>query len=338
MYNLSLMPGGGAGIVNSIREWETNMCKTRLLSICVAAILIPAVILAQQPAGGMSAVDFKITVLAGEDGVNIIKKKTAVKPVVQVKDKNDLPIAGVAVVIGLGATGAFAGGSNTATVVTNANGIATAPDFRPTTQGQVTIRVSATYQGQTQTAIIHQTNFQTVAQALKAGKTPGPSQSGNASQANNASQATDSSAAAQAATAAAATGASTAGAAAAGGGHGLLIAVAAVAVVGAAAGVAYKEGLFGNSSSTNSCSQSVANNLVNAVNALDSCVQSTQVLTNCSSQGTTYANALAAFCVACGVTNIDQYVSGSVQAEVQTLQLLGASAASISAFSSSCGQ
>jgi hypothetical protein len=39
----------------------------------------------------------KIVVIEGEDGVNIIDKKTAVKPIVEVRDQNDLPVAGVPV-------------------------------------------------------------------------------------------------------------------------------------------------------------------------------------------------------------------------------------------------
>lgn len=39
-----------------------------------------------------------ITVLEGEDGVNILKTKMAVKPVVEVRDRNNLPVSGAAVV------------------------------------------------------------------------------------------------------------------------------------------------------------------------------------------------------------------------------------------------
>src|SRR5439155_20668973 len=55
-----------------------------------------------------------IKVLEGEDGVNIIQKNTAVKPVVEVRDRNNLPVAGATVVFILpdsGPSATFARGS-----------------------------------------------------------------------------------------------------------------------------------------------------------------------------------------------------------------------------------
>jgi hypothetical protein len=78
-------------------------------------------------------VGLRIVVLDGEDGVNIIKKKTAVKPVVEVRDKNDLPVAGALVVFLLprgGPGGAFAGGARELSVKTGIDGraqVATIP-------------------------------------------------------------------------------------------------------------------------------------------------------------------------------------------------------------------
>ena len=54
----------------------------------------------------------KIVVIAGEDAVNIIQQRTAVAPIVEVRDRNDLPVAGVAVVFAIRGGGAsFAGGT-----------------------------------------------------------------------------------------------------------------------------------------------------------------------------------------------------------------------------------
>lgn len=39
----------------------------------------------------------KIIVVAGEDAVNIIQQKTAVAPIVEVRDRNDNPVAGALV-------------------------------------------------------------------------------------------------------------------------------------------------------------------------------------------------------------------------------------------------
>jgi len=105
------------------------MNQSRLLPVAVTMFLIPSLVLSQQPVGGMRNSDFKINILDGEDGVNIIKKKTAVKPVIEVRDKDNLPIAGIAVGIGIGLYAVFEDGSHTATVITNSNGIATAPNL-----------------------------------------------------------------------------------------------------------------------------------------------------------------------------------------------------------------
>src|SRR5687767_1594026 len=68
------------------------------------------------------AASLKIVVIEGEDAVNIIQQKTAVAPVVEVRDRNDLPIAGVPVTFTIsgGQSAAFSGGLQQLTVTTNA--------------------------------------------------------------------------------------------------------------------------------------------------------------------------------------------------------------------------
>src|SRR5687768_11484501 len=44
---------------------------------------------------GQAQKSLKIVVIGGEDAVNIIQLNTAVDPVVEVRDENDLPVAGV---------------------------------------------------------------------------------------------------------------------------------------------------------------------------------------------------------------------------------------------------
>ena len=39
----------------------------------------------------------RIVVIAGEGSVNIVQQKTAVAPIVEVRDRNDLPVAGATV-------------------------------------------------------------------------------------------------------------------------------------------------------------------------------------------------------------------------------------------------
>ena len=178
----------------------------------------------------------KIVVVAGEDAVNIIQQRTAVAPVVEVRDRNDLPVAGVAVVFAIRGGGAsFAGGSEAATVTTNAAGRATASGLTPTGNGAIQINVTATHQGQTATASISQTNFSTVGEAARAGRTPGPSNAGAA--------------AAAGATAGVAAGAAAAGAGAGAGGGMSATTIAVIAGAGAAGAVVAAKALGGSSSS-----------------------------------------------------------------------------------------
>src|SRR5690349_4665840 len=133
-----------------------------VLAVALGSPLHAAV--AQQPG-------LRIVVVSGEDAVNIIQQKTAVAPVVEVRDRNDLPLAGVPVTFTLGGgnTAAFAGGVRTITVTTNAAGRAAASGLTPLGNGTVQINASAAFQGQTATATITQTNFATAAQASQAG-------------------------------------------------------------------------------------------------------------------------------------------------------------------------
>jgi hypothetical protein len=117
-------------------------------------------------AGGL-----KIVVIEGEDAVNIVDKKTAVKPVVEVRDRNDLPVAGAIVTFSIGGKGAtFARGAQTLTATTNAAGRAAVTALNPIGSGAVQINVQATFQGQTGAATITQTNFANAAAAARAGR------------------------------------------------------------------------------------------------------------------------------------------------------------------------
>jgi hypothetical protein len=102
----------------------------------------------------------KIVVIEGEGAVNIIQQKTAVAPVIEVRDRNNLPVPGAVVTFTIsgGKQAAFAGGSQTLTVTTNAAGRAAASAVSPLNSGAVQIQVQATFQGQTAAATIAQTN------------------------------------------------------------------------------------------------------------------------------------------------------------------------------------
>lgn len=119
----------------------------------------------------------RIVVLEGEDAVNIVQQKTAVRPLVEVRDRNNLPVAGATVTftIGGGQPAAFAGGVQTLTVTTNAAGQAAATGFNVLGPGAVQIQAQAAFQGQVATAAISQTNFATAAAASQAGASAGAS-------------------------------------------------------------------------------------------------------------------------------------------------------------------
>jgi hypothetical protein len=180
---------------------------------------------AAQPAAGAA---LRIVVIAGEDAVNVIQQKTAVAPIVEVRDKNDQPVAGVLVrFVVRGGKGATLNGQTALSITTNSAGRAVVPAFSPTTAGALQIDVTASYGGQTATATINQTTYRTAAEAAKASQTgQQPNNAGNTS-----TNATNTSASAGGGGAAGSTGA------AAGGGGGLSGTTIGLIAVGAGAGI-----------------------------------------------------------------------------------------------------
>lgn len=104
----------------------------------------------------------QILIIEGEGAINNIKQRTAREPIVEVRDENDKPIAGAAVVFTLpstGASGSFANGSQILMVTTNEQGRAVATGLRPNNfQGRFQVRVTASHQGQTASANINMQN------------------------------------------------------------------------------------------------------------------------------------------------------------------------------------
>lgn len=126
----------------------------------------------QDPSKNETQLNLHITVLEGEDGVNILKSKMAVKPVIEVRDKNNLPVADAAVMFMAPESGprvAFAHGSNTFMTTTDANGRAVVSSLKPVGRGAFKIVVKADFHGQVVTTSIAQTNYLTAAAAGVAG-------------------------------------------------------------------------------------------------------------------------------------------------------------------------
>ena len=107
----------------------------------------------------------KIVVLDGEGSINIIQQKTATAPVIEVRDQNDLPVAGAAVRFGIRSGRAAFSGARTLSVTTDGAGRAVATGFAPTGSGALQITATATFQGQTAAITIAQTTVTTAAQA-----------------------------------------------------------------------------------------------------------------------------------------------------------------------------
>jgi hypothetical protein len=107
----------------------------------------------------------KIVIIEGEDAVNIIQQKTAVAPVVEVRDRNNQPVAGAVVRFAIQGGRASFNGARTLSVTTNVAGRAAVSGLTPTTSGAFQITASAALNGQTAAVTIAQTNVMTAAQA-----------------------------------------------------------------------------------------------------------------------------------------------------------------------------
>jgi hypothetical protein len=138
---------------------------------CVSAVCLLVVNLFRLPAQGPLP-KLNIVIVEGEGAINNVKQRVNREPIVQVEDENHKPIAGAAVVFFLpnqGPSGFFANGSKSLTVTTNADGRAAASSItRNNLSGQMAIRVTAAFAGQTATATITQTNVASIATGLSA--------------------------------------------------------------------------------------------------------------------------------------------------------------------------
>jgi hypothetical protein len=96
-------------------------------------------------------VALNLVIVEGDGAVNNIHDRTAHEPVVRVEDEKHSPVAGAAVVFTVpteGATGDFANGSKTVTIMSDKQGIAKAPTLRlRQANGKLPIHVTASYRG-----------------------------------------------------------------------------------------------------------------------------------------------------------------------------------------------
>ena len=103
----------------------------------------------------------RIAIVEGDGAINNIKQKVNVEPVIEVQDDNRKPVPGAAVVFFLpsqGPGGIFSNGSKTLTATTDRAGRAAARGIQYSQTGKFEIRITASYQGQSASASITQTN------------------------------------------------------------------------------------------------------------------------------------------------------------------------------------
>jgi hypothetical protein len=128
-----------------------------LTYLLVLQLLVP-------PGAGQTpaAPKLNLVIVDGDGAINNIRQRTAREPIVQVEDENHRPIAGAAVMFSLpdsGASGVFANGARSVTVLTDSQGRAVARGLHLNkVSGQMKIQVNASYQGQTVSAAITQSN------------------------------------------------------------------------------------------------------------------------------------------------------------------------------------
>jgi hypothetical protein len=196
----------------------------------LAAVL--ALAIAPPPAVAAQAAPLHIAVIDGENAVNVLTPRTAVRPLVEVRDVNNQPVAGASVRFTIGGdaqSAAFEGGARTATAMTDALGRAASSNLNLLGPGSYQIQVQASYRGATATTTLGQTVVATAAGAAAIGTAAGAGVAGGAAGA----------------------GAAAAGAAAGGGGSG--IAATTVGIISGAVGggaFAAKQVLAKNDSGT----------------------------------------------------------------------------------------
>jgi hypothetical protein len=148
---------------------------------CLSVILVMFLWPWQLPAQGQSPQQFpvptklKIYVLGGKDAVNFIPDHQGATPIVEVRDENELPVTGAAVEFILpetGPGGEFLNGKHTFSAVTNNEGQAEAFFTVRPEPGAFLIRVTATIDTRSGSAVIRQMNSLKASDAANATMKP----------------------------------------------------------------------------------------------------------------------------------------------------------------------
>jgi hypothetical protein len=156
----------------TVSKAQTSLAKLILRTESLKPLPQPGV-LAQD---SVTKQGLHIEVLKGDRGVNILKTKTAIKPVVEVRDRNNLPVAGVAVTFTApndGPSVVFLNGSRSITLMSDPAGQAVIEGMEPVNPGDFQIAVSASLQSETVVTAISLTNVLTEHAAISGAKKPG---------------------------------------------------------------------------------------------------------------------------------------------------------------------
>jgi hypothetical protein len=155
-------------VLRAHRPWRRCLLAVALLLL---AFVRPQLLCAELPAprtfaavsGALSEAPqpLEIEILEGEGALNNIRQRTAREPIVEVKDENHKPVAGVLILFSVqpGGAGATFNGSASFSTYTDAAGRAVAQGFTPNhKKGKFVIKVTATAGAATAFLLIHQTN------------------------------------------------------------------------------------------------------------------------------------------------------------------------------------
>jgi hypothetical protein len=156
----------------TVSNAQTSLARLILRTESLRPVLQPGV-LAQDAATKQG---LHIEILKGDRGVNILKTKTAVKPAIEVRDRNNLPVAGVAVTFTApndGPSVVFLNGSRSITLMSDPAGQAVVEGMEPVNAGDFQIAVSASLQSETVVTAISLTNVPTEHAVASGAKKPG---------------------------------------------------------------------------------------------------------------------------------------------------------------------
>jgi hypothetical protein len=144
----------------------TNSVRKAAMAVCLS---VTTAVWAIEP----DVRALKIVPLEGEGAFNDVKRGRGVDPTVEVRDQDDRPVKGAEVVFTLpftGPGGTFGGSNRTYKAVTDGAGRVSTEGFKPNTEeGRFNIKVTASYQGATTSAVVSQSNTRAGGQMFERG-------------------------------------------------------------------------------------------------------------------------------------------------------------------------